>query len=231
MLNASESMFLPYDADLDINSQDDSFLQKPVWPFKESKYPLLLNYHPLTIYRYQVNKQPDTVLSHFLLEEYTNEDIMRNSYYYYEKLSTHDSSLSACIHGIMAARIGAVNRAYDYFEQTVSLDLENTHGNTKDGLHMANIGGAALMVISGFGGFRINEKGVTLRPQLPARWKGYEFKIQYRNREIKVSVSDKLTVNLLSGEPLQIAIWDKTYLLSDSLNQPLYTANKKIGTK
>lgn len=229
MLNASESMFLPFDENLNINPQDDSFLQKPVWPFNESKYPLLLNYHPLTIYRYQVNKQPDTVLSHFLLEEYTSFEIMRNSYNYYEKLSTHDSSLSACIHGIMAARICAVNRAYDYFEQTVSLDLENTHSNTKDGLHMANIGGAALMVISGFGGFRINEKGVTLRPQLPARWKGYEFKIQYQNREISVSVSDKITVNLLSGEPLQITIWDKKYLLSDTLNQPLHIANDGIG--
>lgn len=213
MLKASEAMYLPYDENLKINSQDDSFLQKPVWPLKESKYPLLLNYHPLTIYRYQVNKQPDTVLAHFLLEQYTNEEVMENSYYYYEKLSTHDSSLSACIHGIMAARIGDMERAFRYFEQTVSLDLENTHGNTKDGLHMANIGGTALMVVSGFGGFRIDEKGISFRPQLPAQWKSYEFKIRYQNREIQISVSDETTFTLLSGQPIKINVWGKEYEL------------------
>ncbi len=68
MEKAAKAMYLPYDDELGINKQDDSFLQKKVWDFDNTpadKYPLLLHYHPLTIYRYQVIKQADTVLAHF----------------------------------------------------------------------------------------------------------------------------------------------------------------------
>src|SRR5690606_2178076 len=143
MEQAAANMYLPYDEKLNINPQDDSFLEKAVWDFENTPkkhYPLLLHYHPLTIYRYQVCKQADTVLAHFLLEDEVDKSTIRNSFDYYEKVTTHDSSLSSCIFSMMAARLGEYDKAYDYFMQTARLDLDNTHGNTKDGLHMANMG-------------------------------------------------------------------------------------------
>lgn len=106
---AAEAMYLPFDAGKGIFAQDDSFLTKPVWPFAqvpEEKYPLLLHFHPLTIYRHQVLKQADTVLAHLLLEEGVSEEALRQTYRYYEGITTHDSSLSTCVYGMMAARIG-----------------------------------------------------------------------------------------------------------------------------
>ena len=217
MRDVSEAMLLPFDATLMINPQDDAFLQKPIWPFEGSKYPLLLYYHPLTIYRHQVLKQADTLLSHFLLEAYTTETVIKNSYHYYEALTTHDSSLSACVHGIMASRIGELEKAYHYFEESVELDLENTHGNTKDGLHMANIAGTALSVISGFSGFRISEFGISFRPTCPEQWQLYRYKIRYRGREIEVTVSDITTLKLLTGPPFDLKVWDLNYTLVDTL--------------
>ncbi len=217
MRDVSEAMLLPFDATLMINPQDDAFLQKPIWPFEDSKYPLLLYYHPLTIYRHQVLKQADTVLAHFLLEAYTTESVIKNSYHYYEALTTHDSSLSACVHGIMASRIGEVDKAFQYFEDSVELDLENTHGNTKDGLHMANIAGTALSVISGFSGFRISDSGISFRPACPKQWQRYQYKIRYRGREIEVTVSDTTTLKLLSGAPFDLKVWDLSYTLDDTL--------------
>src|SRR5690625_4768058 len=111
---AAECMYLPVDDTLQINPQDDTFLQKQKWDFAntpKNRYPLLLHYHPLTIYRYQVCKQADTVLAHLLVEDEQTEKVIENSYHYYEQVTTHDSSLSSCVFGIMAARIGRLDRA------------------------------------------------------------------------------------------------------------------------
>lgn len=221
---ASAYMYLPYDEDLKLNPQDDAFLQKPLWDFKNSNYPLLLHYHPLTIYRHQVLKQADTVLAHLLLEEYVTEETIANSYNYYEAITTHDSSLSVCVHGIMAARIGNIEKAYHYFEESVNLDIEDTHSNTKDGLHMANIAGTTLSVINGFGGFRVHEKGIAFRPSCPKEWSRFSFNVKYRGREIHVSVSEKVEITLIKGEPLSISLWDREYLLENSL---MFSATKR----
>jgi hypothetical protein len=108
-LAASDAMYLPYDAKLGITPQDDSFLSKKVWDLAATPvedFPLLMHYHPLTLYRYQVCKQADTVLAHFLYEDEVSRDVMERSFRYYEKLTTHDSSLSTCIFSIMASRLG-----------------------------------------------------------------------------------------------------------------------------
>ncbi|SHJ66432.1 alpha,alpha-trehalose phosphorylase [Geosporobacter subterraneus DSM 17957] len=224
MISAYKNMYLPYDEQRKIHKQDDTFLDKALWDFEgtpEDKYPLLLHYHPLTIYRYQVIKQADTVLAHFLLEDDLEDEIIRNTFDYYEKVTTHDSSLSSCIYGIMASRCGYCEKAYDYFMETVRLDLDNTHGNTKDGLHVANLGGTALSVIFGFAGYRIKDTGISLRPWCPENWSGYEFKLFYRGRQLRVNVTDHLEIELLEGERLEIKVYDKQYGLDSLLKIPL----------
>src|SRR5699024_2716770 len=115
---AADMMYLPYDEALDINPQDDSFLSKKVWDLAktpEDKFPLLLHYHPLHLYRYQVCKQADTVLSHFILEDLQPLRTIENSFLYYENITTHDSSLSTCIFSIMASKLKMHDKAYEYF--------------------------------------------------------------------------------------------------------------------
>src|SRR5699024_9976740 len=105
---AAENMYLPVDQERGINPQDDTFLQKDVWDLAatpKDHFPLLLHYHPLTLYRYQVCKQADTVLAHFLLEDEQPEDVMKHSFHYYEKVTTFDSSLAFCVFSMMAARL------------------------------------------------------------------------------------------------------------------------------
>ncbi|REJ30980.1 glycoside hydrolase family 65 protein [Caldibacillus debilis] len=226
---AAECMFLPYDEKLKINPQDDTFLQKAVWDFANTPgdhYPLLLHYHPLTLYRYQVCKQADTVLAHFLLDE---EDLetMKNSYLYYEKITTHDSSLSSCIFSIMGAKIGDVEKAYRYFVETARLDLDNTHGNTKDGLHLANMGGTYMGIIFGFAGLRIKESGLHFAPKLPDAWKHYRFTIQYRKRKITVDVDESGAQFQLEGDPLTITVNGESCLLEGKKSFPLLAAKSK----
>lgn len=213
---ASEKMALPYDEDLKFFAQDDSFLSKPFWPFEKPQYnkrPLLLHYHPLTIYRHQVLKQPDVLLAHFLLEEDIETEQIRNAYDYYEKITTHDSSLSSCLYGIMASKCRYKNKAYEYFQKTIELDLKDTHQNTKDGLHMANMAGSLLSIIAGFAGLRVSEKGLSINPFCPEQWEGYRFNLKYLGREIQFSIDQALEISLVSGESMPIIIEGESYRL------------------
>jgi alpha,alpha-trehalose phosphorylase len=214
---AAEQMYLPYDEARKINPQDDTFLQKAVWDLANTPkedFPLLLHYHPLTIYRYQVCKQADTVLAHFLLEDEQSIETIRNSYNYYEKITTHDSSLSTCIFSIMASKLGYYDKAYQYFIETARLDLDNTHGNTKDGLHMANMGGTWLAIVFGFAGLRIKEEGIFFAPALPDKWEGYCFSIQYQGRRLQLEkTASQTTIRLLEGDGLTLKVFNQPYRL------------------
>ena len=205
------NIVLPFDKVLNIDVQDASFLSKKPWDFENAdpaKYPLLLHYHPLTIYRHQVLKQADTVLSHVLLNN-RPIDIMNDSFNYYEERTTHDSSLSTCVHALQAAKLGKLEKAYDYFYQTLALDLDNAHKNTHHGLHVANLGGMYLALLNGFLNYRIDKKGVSIAPRIPSAWESLKMKIRV-NSECVVSVF--VTQNSLIVKPnidCELSIYEK----------------------
>src|SRR5699024_3455467 len=121
------------------------------------------------IYRYQVNKQADTILADFLFNDISQAQLKRE-YDYYEKITTHDSSLSRSIFSAMAARIGLKQKAYDYFIDTVRTDLTDLQGNSADGLHVANLGGSWLTVVFGFCGVEVKNGTLFLHNNLPKAW-------------------------------------------------------------
>ena len=204
MQKASDSMYLPYDKNSKINPQDDSFLSKPVWDLEnedKKNFPLLLHYHPLHLYRYQVCKQADTVMSHFLFPQYQDKDTMLNSFSYYEKITTHDSSLSTCVFSMTSSMLGMYQKAYDYLGDSAKLDLLNTHKNSADGIHAANMGGCYMAIVYGFGGFRVYEDHIELAPYLPQKWNEYCFRLTYLDSVIQVSVSKGMcTITHIKGK-------------------------------
>lgn len=215
-----EAMYLPYDEELGINPQDDSFLKKEVWDIAgtpKENFPLLLHYHPMYIYRYQVCKQADTVLAHFIFEDAQDVETIRRSFAYYEKVTTHDSSLSTCIFSIVASRLGMAEKAYEYFGDSAKLDLFNTHHNTKDGIHTANMGGTYMAIVYGFAGFRLKENGIWFAPALPKQWEGYRFQLIYEGSRIRVEVNRRECVfTLESGSPVEIHVYGNRIMLEGS---------------
>ncbi|MCR4657886.1 MAG: family 65 glycosyl hydrolase [Lachnospiraceae bacterium] len=206
MKKAADKMYLPYDEEYGINPQDDSFLDKPVWDIKatpKEDFPLLLHYHPLHLYRFQVCKQADTVLSHFLFPELQSRETMEKSFRYYEKITTHDSSLSTCVFSMTASMLGLKKEALSYFGDSAKLDLMNRHENTKDGVHTANMGGCYMAIVNGFAGLRITENGLSIDPFLPEGLTRYAFPFSFRGRRLKLSVEkDEASLTLISGESL-----------------------------
>ena len=207
---AGENMYFPYDAKGRIIAQDDSFLSKKRWELKDipaGDFPLLMHYHPLLINRCQVLKQADSVLANALYREETPLMMMR-SYRYYEEITTHDSSLSNCIYAIMAARLGDMDRARHYFESSLGTDTGDHNGNTRDGLHIANMGGVYAVMTSGFGGVRYGADGLSLFPLLPDELSGYSFPVCYRGSCLAVDVRKTgCTLRVISGDDTDVTVY------------------------
>jgi alpha,alpha-trehalose phosphorylase len=221
---AAEHLYLPYDEELGINPQDDAFLSKKRWDLASiprDHFPLLLHYHPLHLYRHQVCKQADTVLAHCIFEDAQSKETINRSFHYYEGITTHDSSLSTCVFSIVASKLGFHDKAYRYFDNSAKLDIFNTHGNTKDGIHTANMGGTCLAILYGFAGLSIKEQGISFAPSLPAAWQAYRFRMFYQASQIQVEVNPReVRFTLLSGREPYIQVYGQGYRLSKSLTLP-----------
>lgn len=214
---AAKNIYVPRDEKTGLVWQDDGFMDRKPWPLDlipKENFPLLLHYHPLVIYRHQVCKQADTVLAMLLLADLFTKEEKETAFRFYDSVTTHDSSLSMAAFSAVASRIGDTKKAYDYFSETARLDLDDTHGNTRDGLHMANMAGTWVCVVSGFGGMKITKETVSFDPILPEGLNGYGFSVWAHGRLIQVRVSAEGTeYKLLKGESITILDREKELLL------------------
>ena len=206
---AADAMYLPFDAKLGIVAQDDTFLDKPVWDFAGTppeKYPLLMHHHPLTLYRYQVCKQADALLALVLAGDNLDRAAKRRSFDYYEKITVHDSTLSASTFAILAAEVGHADQALRFFHETLRVDLDDLHANASHGAHMAAMGGSWLAFAWGFGGLRVHAGRLGFDPMLPSAWRDYRFCIGWKGRRLTITVDAQAAHYLLAeGEPLDMA--------------------------
>ncbi|KFZ26623.1 MAG: Alpha,alpha-trehalose phosphorylase [Candidatus Izimaplasma bacterium HR2] len=206
ILNISKNIYLPFSKELNIYAQDSSFLKKKKLDLKnipEDKYPLLLNYHPLYLYKHQVLKQADTMLSMTLLD-FDDLEILKDSFDYYEPITTHDSSLSKCIYSILAYKLKNYDLACDYFKKVLETDFLDTHKNTKHGLHVANLGGSYLGFIYGVVGLRVRANYLKINPIVVSDITGYELNVMYHGQKVTIMVDDKLSVSSTGKVSLMI---------------------------
>ncbi|MFL5285148.1 MAG: glycosyl hydrolase family 65 protein [Rhodopila sp.] len=191
-LRAAEAMYVPYDEQLQIIPQDDSFLAREPWDFDNTpsdRYPLLLFYHPLNIYRKQVIKQADVVLAMFLLGEKFSLEEKRRNFEFYSPLTTGDSSLSSCVEAIVAAQVGDVETAIRYGMAALLMDLAEVAGNVNDGCHIASMGGTWMMLAYGLGGMRDDDGILSFWPRrAPADQAVLRFTVTYRGQALDVEI-------------------------------------------
>jgi alpha,alpha-trehalose phosphorylase len=214
---AAAAMHVPYDPEGGIHPQDDTFLKREVWDLQNTpreKFPLLLHFHPLVIYRHQVIKQADIVLAMFLLGNEFSQEQKRRNYEYYDPLTTGDSSLSACVQSIIAAEIGNERQALQYFNYALLMDLADIAGNTSNGVHIASAAGVWSSLIYGFAGVRDFDGDLSFEPALPRVWRSLSFSLRFRNRQIRVHLThDEERYLVEDGEPLEITVRGKRHLL------------------
>jgi alpha,alpha-trehalose phosphorylase len=208
-MRAAENMYVPYDEKMKIVPQDDEFLDKEPWDFRNTPadhYPLLLFCHPLNIYRKQVIKQADVVLAMFLLGGDFSPEMKKRNFDFYDPLTTGDSSLSSCVEAIIAAQIGDVDKAIRYGMAALLMDLADVGGNVKDGCHIASMGGTWMMLTYGLGGMRDNDGTLSFWPRrAPEDNAVLRFPVTYRGQLLEVEIGlQKVEYALREGKRLLI---------------------------
>jgi alpha,alpha-trehalose phosphorylase len=208
-VRAAESMYVPYDEKLQVIPQDDSFLDRQPWDFRNTprdRYPLLLFYHPLNIYRKQVIKQADVVLAMFLLGNAFSAEAKKRNFEFYDPLTTGDSSLSSCVEAIIAAEVGDIDKSIRYGMAALLMDLADVGGNVKDGCHIASMGGTWMMLTYGLGGMRDDDGTLSFWPRrAPEDNATLRFPVTYRGQMLEVEIGlEKVEYALREGECLVI---------------------------
>ncbi|MPZ51639.1 MAG: glycoside hydrolase family 65 protein [Acidimicrobiia bacterium] len=214
----ADMMHVPHHDLLGITAQDDNFLDKEPWPFDETpeeNYPLLLHYHPLVIYRFQVLKQADVVMAMYLLPGEFDDETRKANFAYYDPITTGDSSLSACVQSIVAARIGEMDLAMRYFRQALWTDLGDLHHNTTDGVHMASAGGVWMAIVHGFAG--LNDEGGHLRfdPRLPEEWNGLRFMLRFHDHLLGIDINHDRIRLVYEGPEIEIEVRGKSVAVDE----------------
>lgn len=208
-------MVIPFDDTFGIHPQDDQFLSRELWDLKntpDNKRPLLLHYHPLVIYRFQVLKQADVVLALFLQGDQFTQAVKLADFEYYDPITTGDSSLSAVVQSVMAAEVGHQEMAMGYFLDALFCDLADTHHNASDGVHVASTGGVWGCLVHGFVGMRNDRENLRFDPRLPAQWTSIKHHMLIGDSHMLVFLErDAITFQILSGHDRDVTVRGELY--------------------
>lgn len=212
---AAEAMYIPFSPALGIHPQDSLFLEREVWDLPNTppeQRPLLLHFHPLVIYRFQVLKQADVVLALFLQGNHFTEAEKLADFEYYDPLTTGDSTLSAVVQSILAAEVGYQDLAHEYFEHAIFVDLGDLHRNASDGVHVASAGGVWTALVCGFGGMRDYNGELSFDPRLPVDWPELSYPLRWQGSVLQITLTrDDLVVEVREGEPVDFSVRGTAY--------------------
>jgi alpha,alpha-trehalose phosphorylase len=139
-------------------------------------------------------------------------------------MTVHESSLSAGVHAVIAARTGHMDQAWQLMLRTVRLDLDDVNRDTCDGLHITAMSGGWLAVVKGFAGMKTSSGTLSFAPALPKQLTKYQFAVQYRARVIRVCVDTSgVALTLLQGEAISLSLYEQEHRLENNLHVPLQT--------
>ena len=204
----ADTMVVPFDEELGVTAQSEGFTRYRHWDFEgtqEEEYPLLLHFPYYLLYSSQVIKQADMALALYMCGDSFNAEQKRRDFEFYEAITVRDSSLSAGTQAIVAAEVGYVDLAYEYFRETALVDLLDLAGNTSDGIHLASMASTWLVAIAGFGGMRDYGDKLQFDPHIPRTIERLKFRMLYQGRLICVTVDAKsATYELLEGNEIAI---------------------------
>ena len=217
-------MYEPVDAETGVFVQHDTFMDKDLMPasaLPAEDRPLNKHWSWDRILRSCFLKQADVLQGLYFLNHLYDLETKKRNFDFYEPMTVHESSLSPCVHAVLAAELKYPEKSVEMFERTARLDLDNVNHDTDDGLHITSMAGSWLSIVHGFAGMRTVE-GLRFNPFLPAKWEGYAFQILYRGSRLRVEVTrQEAKVILLEGKPVSLRLYETACELTDSVSAPL----------
>jgi maltose phosphorylase len=211
----SENIYLPYDEEQGVFLQQDGYLDKEQILVKDlpaSARPLNQKWSWDRILRSCFIKQADVLQGMYFFEDNYDMESLRRNFDFYESRTVHESSLSPCVHSILAAKLNDGDKAYEFYLRTSRLDLDDYNNDTEDGLHITSMAGTWMSIVEGFGGMRVKDNTLSFNPFLPEQWTSFAFTIGFRGVQLKVKVTrDEIIINTTSKELLHINIFNKLH--------------------
>jgi maltose phosphorylase len=215
-----DNLHMPFDSWRQVFLQQDGFLDKELIhaekiPIEER--PINQHWSWDRILRSCFIKQADVLQSLYVFEDKYDTETIRRNFDFYEPMTVHESSLSACIHSILASRIGYIDKAYELYLRTARLDLDDYNNEVGDGLHITSMAGTWLAIVEGFGGMRIPDGKVHINPLIPRQWKSYSFHARFRGILFEVKVNHKeIIISNLSEKNLTMVVHGTECILAGS---------------
>lgn len=190
-LHIAQNIYLPYSEKYGVYLQQDGFLDKdlkPVTAIPAEERPLNQHWSWDRILRSPYIKQADTLQGFYFFEDHFTKEELQKHYEFYEPFTVHESSLSPCVHSVLASALGKTDEAYTLYLRTARLDLDDYNKEVHEGLHITSMAGTWLSIVEGFAGMRVKNGKLTFTPRLPKHWKSLSFKVifQGETKEIKL---------------------------------------------
>ena len=198
----SGNMYFPKSEELGIYLQQDGFLDKDLVPVKDlykSQRPINQKWSWDRILRSPYIKQADVLQGFYFFEDHFSTEELKRNFEFYEAFTVHESSLSPCVHSIQAAKLDKMGMAYTFYLRTSRLDLDDYNKEVEEGCHITSMAGTWMSIVEGFGGMRVKDDTLHFSPKIPKEWKGYSFKINFRNQVLEVAVKHNKTQFALEG--------------------------------
>jgi maltose phosphorylase len=216
----ADRMILPENKKTGIIEQHEGYFLLPhidIHAIPVEEFPLYHHWTLPRIYRYDMIKQPDVLLSLLFFNQDYSRHQKKVNYLYYESRCIHESSLSPAVHSILANELGMTDEAAGFFEYATRLDLDNYNRNTGEGLHITSMAASWLNIVYGFAGMRSDGPILSFAPTIPAHWQAYEFRIRYKEARITVRVTQEKTVFTAEtgAKPVTIQVNQQTIRLHE----------------
>ncbi len=212
-----EKMYFPENEEMGIVLQQDNYLDKEqilVKDLDDKHKPLVKKWSWDRILRSCFIKQADVLQGMYLFDDRFDEDTIRRNFEFYEPRTVHESSLSPCVHSILASQLGMKEKAYEMYLRTARLDLDDYNGDSDEGCHITSMAGTWMAVVKGFGGMRVNNGLVSFKPYIPAQWTSYSFKVRFRDNLLRINVKqDGITIDNQTNKSINVKIFDEVYNL------------------
>lgn len=227
-----ENMYYPFDEEMGVFVQHDTFLDKDLMPRSElssSDLPLNQNWSWDRILRSCFIKQADVLQGIYFFEERFSKAEKERNFLFYEPMTVHESSLSPSVHAILAAELGMEEKAVEMYQRTARLDLDNYNNDTEDGLHITSMTGSWLAIVQGFAQMKTANETLSFAPFLPSTWSNYAFHVNYRDRLIYVTVDQSsVRIELISGTELPLTLYGNKMVLIDELTVEMERVNDHV---
>ena len=219
MKKVADNMYFPYSEEHGVYLQQDGFLDKElitVADLDKSQRPINQKWSWDRILRSPYIKQADTLQGFYFFEDHFTKEQLEKHFDFYEPFTVHESSLSPCVHSIQAAVLGRMEQAYTFYLRTSRLDLDDYNKEVEEGLHITSMAGTWMSIVEGFGGMRVRNNQLHFEPKIPAQWKGYSFKVNFRNAIIKVEVKQEGTnVSIEGNSDVEVFVNGESQLIKN----------------